>query len=89
MKYSGLVIYKGEQTMFNKLLCHLYILKNDFFQDKRGVTAVEYAIIAVAMSTIVLAVYTNGNLGEAMTDAMAAVKNNIDTAGGLAESGGE
>ncbi|MFV0447801.1 MAG: Flp family type IVb pilin [Vibrio sp.] len=66
--------------MFNKLLCHLYILKNDFFQDKRGVTAVEYAIIAVAMSTIVLAVYNSGDLGTAMAQAMATVRENITSA---------
>ncbi|GIU51359.1 hypothetical protein TUM4438_40700 [Shewanella sairae] len=57
------------KNLINKLV--------SFYHDQRGVTAVEYAIIAVAMSAIVLAVYTNGDLGTAMTDAMSTVSENI------------
>ncbi len=51
-----------------------------FKEDQRGVTAVEYAIIAVAMSALVLAVYTNGDVSQALKDAMAEIKKNITAA---------
>lgn len=37
-------------------------IRNKFKLDKRGVTAVEYAIIAVAMSSIILLVFKQGSL---------------------------
>lgn len=37
-------------------------IRNKFKSDKRGVTAVEYAIIAVAMSSIILFVFKDGTL---------------------------
>ena len=37
----------------------------EFIKDQRGVTAIEYAIIGVAVSAIVLAVF-NGDLGTAL-----------------------
>ncbi|WP_407547181.1 Flp family type IVb pilin [Vibrio parahaemolyticus] len=49
-------------------------------KDTRGVTAVEYAIVAVVMSGIVLAVFNNGTLSEAINDAMDAVSANITSA---------
>lgn len=56
----------------------LYLL--ELRDDQRGVTAVEYAIIAVAMSAIILAVFKNGALKQALVDAVDAVKTNIGTA---------
>lgn len=49
-------------------------------EDTRGVTAVEYAIIAVVMSGIVLAVFQNGTLNDAINDAMTAIADNISQA---------
>lgn len=66
--------------MFNGLMAGISVFLSKFTQDQRGVTAVEYAIIAVAMSAIVLAVYTNGDLGQAMQDAMSTVSGNINAA---------
>lgn len=83
--------------MFYNILSRINFVKESFSQDQRGVTAVEYAIIAVAMSAIVLAVYTNGDLGQAMQDAMSTVADNInaaetvptpDTSGGSGGTGG-
>lgn len=37
-------------------------IRHKFNSDKRGVTAVEYAIIAVAMSSIILFVFKDGTL---------------------------
>ncbi|MGL5667148.1 MAG: Flp family type IVb pilin [Shewanella sp.] len=65
----------------------LNVFKNfvaKFKKDERGVTAVEYAIIAVAMSALVLAVYTNGDVKDALESAMATVKSNIQAASGSA-----
>ncbi len=61
----------------------LYLL--EFRNDQRGVTAVEYAIIAVAMSAIILVVFKNGALKEALETAVNAVKENI----GKANQGGK
>ena len=53
---------------------------HDFKKDQRGVTAIEYAIIGVAMSAIVLAVF-NTSLKDALTAAMATIATNIGLAG--------
>ncbi|NQZ92109.1 MAG: Flp family type IVb pilin [Moritella sp.] len=53
---------------------------HDFKNDQRGVTAIEYAIIGVAMSAIVLAVF-NGTLQDALAGAMDTITDNIATAG--------
>ncbi|GIC78883.1 Flp family type IVb pilin [Moritella sp. F3] len=52
----------------------------DFKNDQRGVTAIEYAIIGVAMSAIVLAVF-NTSLKDALTAAMTTITTNIGAAG--------
>lgn len=52
---------------------------HDFKNDQRGVTAIEYAIIGVAMSAIVLAVF-NGSLEGALAGAMTTISNNITSA---------
>ncbi|CAM4072716.1 Flp family type IVb pilin [Vibrio neonatus] len=51
-----------------------------FIKDERGVTAVEYAIIAVAMSAVVLAVFHNGSLKNALDNAMGLVSTTIGAA---------
>lgn len=63
--------------MFLNLLVNTQAYAIELIEDRRGVTAVEYAIIAVAMSALVLAIFTNGDLQTALTDAMATVKTNI------------
>lgn len=55
---------------------------SNFKNDQRGVTAIEYAIIGVAMSAIVLAVF-NGTLQEALSGAMTTISTNIDSASDL------
>jgi pilus assembly protein Flp/PilA len=50
-------------------------------KDERGVTAIEYAIIGVAISAIVLAVFAkDGQLGEALKAAMTSIATNINSA---------
>ncbi|MGI3039400.1 Flp family type IVb pilin [Vibrio diabolicus] len=55
-------------------------IRNKFKEDKRGVTAVEYAIIAVAMSSIILLVFKNGTLSDTLTEAMTAIKTSMSSA---------
>ncbi|CCN71190.1 Flp family type IVb pilin [Vibrio nigripulchritudo] len=50
-----------------------------FSRDERGVTAVEYAIIAVVISGIVLAAFNSG-LGGKIQAAMAKVEQNLTDA---------
>ncbi|WP_407334224.1 Flp family type IVb pilin [Enterovibrio sp. 27052020O] len=52
-----------------------------FINDERGVTAVEYAILGVAISAIILAAVANDStLGTAISDAMTQIAANIGTA---------
>lgn len=65
------------------MLMNLYVnfchLMSKFHNDERGVTAVEYAIIAVAISAIVLAMF-NGELNDALQAAMDTIAENINAA---------
>ncbi|MCG3765509.1 Flp family type IVb pilin [Vibrio cincinnatiensis] len=65
--------------MLTKLYVKSRLLLDSFAKDQRGVTAIEYAIIGVAISAIVLAVFSGDNgLKEALTDAVEEISNNID-----------
>ncbi|NOH36006.1 Flp family type IVb pilin [Vibrio chagasii] len=48
-------------------------------KDQRGVTAVEYAIIGVAISAIVLVMF-NGELQDALKGAVSKISENINSA---------
>lgn len=50
-----------------------------FKKDERGVTAIEYAIIGVAVSAIVLAMF-NSDLRTALSGAMSKITSNINSA---------
>ncbi len=66
--------------MLNKFFAKAHLRLIELKEDRRGVTAVEYAIVAVVMSGIVLAVFNNGTLSEAINNAMDAVSQNITDA---------
>ncbi|MDD1781734.1 Flp family type IVb pilin [Enterovibrio sp. ZSDZ35] len=52
-----------------------------FVRDERGVTAIEYAIIGVAISAILMAVFANnGTLGGALDGAMTFISTQITSA---------
>ncbi|EKO3783120.1 Flp family type IVb pilin [Vibrio harveyi] len=55
-------------------------IRQKFKLDKRGVTAVEYAIIAVAMSSIILLVFKQGSLQTTLTGAMTKISASMDSA---------
>ncbi|WP_342775068.1 Flp family type IVb pilin, partial [Vibrio pectenicida] len=75
-------LFKIEENMFNKFLRNCIELKLKLTDDIRGVTAVEYAIIAVVMSGIILLVFQEGTLKGAMNDAMKNITDNISKAKG-------
>ena len=66
--------------MLTKLFVKSQLSLQSFKNDERGVTAIEYAIIGVCMSAIVLAVF-NGSLSDALFSAMDTISENITSAG--------
>lgn len=65
--------------MLTKLLVKSQLALQSFKNDERGVTAIEYAIIGVCISAIVLAVF-NGTLRDALEGAMSTISSNIEAA---------
>ncbi|WP_261887092.1 Flp family type IVb pilin [Vibrio pomeroyi] len=63
--------------MYYQTLAKLAELKMKFEDDIRGVTAVEYAIIAVVMSALVLAAFQTDTLKDAITGALGKVTSNL------------
>ncbi|PKF81129.1 Flp family type IVb pilin [Vibrio sp. vnigr-6D03] len=63
--------------MLTKLFVNAQLTLENFKKDERGVTAIEYAIIAVAMSGIVFAVFGDDNAG--LQKAMKAAMGKITT----------
>ncbi|WP_102505009.1 Flp family type IVb pilin [Salinivibrio kushneri] len=70
--------------MLTKLFVNTRLALESFAKDKRGVTAIEYAIIGVAISAIVLAVFQgqgdDGGLQGALEGAIDTITTNITTA---------
>ncbi|TOB53167.1 Flp family type IVb pilin, partial [Vibrio parahaemolyticus] len=69
-----------EVNMLLNINSKLRNIRNKFKSDKRGVTAVEYAIIAVAMSSIILFVFKDGTLKTTLNDAMGKISTSMDSA---------
>ncbi|BCL72308.1 fimbrial protein [Vibrio nigripulchritudo] len=55
--------------MLTKLFVNAQLALEKFKKDERGVTAIEYAIIAVAITGLVFAVFKDGTLGDALNGA--------------------
>ncbi|GAL12439.1 Flp pilus assembly protein [Vibrio astriarenae] len=67
--------------MLTKMFVKAQVALQDLKNDERGVTAIEYAIIGVAISAIVLIVFSNdGGLKTALSGAISEVSNNISSA---------
>ena len=67
--------------MLTKLYVNTRLLLESFAKDQRGVTAIEYAIIGVAISAIVLAVFQgtgDNSLQGSLQKAFTAITTNID-----------
>ncbi|MDD9157236.1 Flp family type IVb pilin [Aliivibrio sp. S4TY2] len=65
--------------MLTKLFVKSQLVLQSFKNDERGVTAIEYAIIGVCISAIVLVVF-NGTLRDALEGAMSTISSNIEAA---------
>ncbi|EKO3766041.1 Flp family type IVb pilin [Vibrio metschnikovii] len=77
--------------MLTKLYVNTRLLLESFAKDQRGVTAIEYAIIGVAVSAIVLAVFQGtgeGSLQGALTNAMKKITGNINKIAEVAKEEG-
>ncbi|CUB02743.1 Flp family type IVb pilin [Marinomonas fungiae] len=60
------------------MLTKLFVKMQAFMADRKGVTAIEYAIVAVAIAGIAAAVFgTNGGLEDALTSAMSTLRGKI------------
>ncbi|MCC4797719.1 fimbrial protein [Enterovibrio norvegicus] len=70
-------------SIFYKAKCFIYEqhLKS-YLKDERGVTAIEYAVLGVAVSAIMLALFTGEgtNLGSALEAAFAKITKNLEDA---------
>ena len=73
--------------MLTKLYVNTRLLLESFAKDQRGVTAIEYAIIGVAVSAIVLAMFQGENSGlqKALTGAMDKITKSIEGANTIAK----
>ncbi|MCG3747786.1 Flp family type IVb pilin [Vibrio cincinnatiensis] len=63
--------------MLTKLYVKSRLLLDSFAQDQRGVTAIEYAIIGVAISAIVIAVFKDGAFKDTLENAFGIIDNNL------------
>lgn len=67
--------------MLTKFFVKYSLALENFKNDQRGVTAIEYAIIGVAISAIVLTVFQgDGGLEAALKGAMTTITGNIEAA---------
>ncbi|MFN1531576.1 Flp family type IVb pilin [Vibrio jasicida] len=68
--------------MLNKVIFKTLAAIESFKHDQRGVTAIEYAVIAVAISAVMLAVFAGSDspVQNALEQAMSSVAGNITSA---------
>jgi Flp/Fap pilin component. len=74
---------KEEMRMLTEMYVNTRLALESFAKDKRGVTAIEYAIIGVAISAIVLAVFQgdgDDGLQGALTNAISKITGNVNEA---------
>lgn len=65
--------------MFTSTFVKLQLALEQFKQDQRGVTSIEYAIIGVAIAAIVAAVFSDtGAVATALNNAMDSISNSIN-----------
>jgi len=71
--------------MLTKLYVNTKLALENFKNDQRGVTAIEYAMIGVAMAVILGVAFAPSNgFGKAITDAFAKITSEITTVTGNA-----
>lgn len=64
--------------MFTKLYVNAKTAAHFFMKDRQGVTAIEYAVIAVAISALLFGIFgTTGTFGTAITGAFTKIANTL------------
>ncbi|WP_261882024.1 Flp family type IVb pilin [Vibrio pelagius] len=67
--------------MFLSTYIKAKLLLEEFKNDERGVTAIEYAVLGVAVAAVVIAVFNgtgSGTLDDALTEGVKNIKNAMD-----------
>ena len=67
--------------MFLSTFIKAKLLLEEFKNDERGVTAIEYAVLGVAVAAVVIAVFNgtgNGTLDNALTEGIGNIKDAMD-----------
>ncbi len=70
-----------EFIMFLSTYIKAKLLLEEFKKDERGVTAIEYAVLGVAVAAVVIAVFNgtgNGTLDNALTEGVSNIKDAMD-----------
>lgn len=69
-------------NLFNNICTRVYVSAQSelraFAKNEQGVTAIEYAVIAVAMTTLVLAAFNSGTFQGAIKGALEGVAGKIN-----------
>ena len=84
LKASQLLIFNciGKDLMLTKAYVSASNFFHSFKNDERGVTAIEYGLIAVAMAVLVTTAVGDGGFINELEDAFDKVATAISTAGG-------
>ncbi len=67
--------------MFLSTYIKAKLLLEEFRKDERGVTAIEYAVLGVAVAAVVIAVFNgtgNGTLDNALSEGVKNIKDSMD-----------
>ena len=70
-----------EFIMFLSTYIKAKLLLEEFRKDERGVTAIEYAVLGVAVAAVVIAVFNgtgNGTLDNALSEGVKNIKDSMD-----------
>lgn len=71
--------------MLTKMYCHCAALLCALKNDQRGVTAIEYAVVGVAIAALVAGVFSGENapLAQALSEAFDAIAQTINNVSGF------
>ncbi|TQI78166.1 pilus assembly protein Flp/PilA [Serratia fonticola] len=69
--------------MFNDLIIKAYSHVAVRFADEKGITAIEYAIIGVAMSSALYFIFNEGNFLSTLQKAWSTMGTNITSSGNI------
>lgn len=75
-------MFMSTQKAMTAAYVKLQMAVSEFKSDERGVTAIEYALVAVAIATVVGAIFNDGNaLSTALDSALTKISSAVTAAG--------